>query len=245
MEKGYFIITGTSRGIGEALAANLLEAGHSVLGVARSRSKRLEGERYTHLAFDLTETERVGAIVDKAVELASGQDHTMVCLVQNASATEPVGLIEQCTTEAIEHHLKIGLLSPAALTARFIEAFGEAPVRRKVVFVSSGAAFSPMPGLSIYCTAKAGLHMLAQTVGEEQKSKETEVEVVSIGPGMVDTDMQAVVRGKSDNDFPMGGLFQQAHTDGKLKDVDLVAARMAAMLWERQEQGAYVEVGEV
>lgn len=245
MEKGLFIITGTSRGIGEALAANLVEAGHQVLGVARGRSQRLDHENYTHLAFDLTETARVGEIVEQAQTLAARTDLGMTCLVHNASMLEPVGLLQNCDTEEIRRHLLIGLVTPAALSARFVEAFGNATGRRKVVFISSGAAFRPLPGEATYCTAKAGLHMLAQSLGEEHKGRENEVEVASYGPGMVDTGMQAAIRGKTSEELPIVGLFQQAHAEGRLKDADKVAQRMAAMLWERQEQGAYVEVGEV
>jgi benzil reductase ((S)-benzoin forming) len=46
MDNGFFLITGTSRGIGEALAQKILEEGHTVLGISRNRSDILKSINY-------------------------------------------------------------------------------------------------------------------------------------------------------------------------------------------------------
>lgn len=244
MEQALFIITGASRGIGEALARRLLEEGHAVLGVSRREPDPLPSGSYHHLRLDLTETARVGEIVSRARELYDAGRFDFLCLVNNASATEPVGPVEHCAGEAIDAHMRIGLLAPMLLTSLFVERFGGEPIRKKLAFISSGVAFRPLPDESIYCTAKAGLHMFAQCVGVEQKDRPGGFEVVSIGPGMVDTDMQLTVRSKSSEEFAMADFFKQAHADGQLQDPAAVAGKIVALLERRTEQGQYVGVND-
>jgi len=86
MENGFFLITGTSRGIGEALAQKILEKGNMVLGVARGRSDALKSTKYHHLSFDLTDTSRISQIMKKVDEVVDHQRFDFICLVNNASA---------------------------------------------------------------------------------------------------------------------------------------------------------------
>ena len=173
MGNGFFLITGTSRGIGEALAQKILDEGDTVLGISRNRSDNLKSLNYYHLPFDLTETARLGQIIEKANEIVDDRGFEFVCLINNASAVEPIGPIEKCPATEIESHLKIGLLAPILLTSLFIQRFSNAKIRKKIAFISSGAAFTPLPDESIYCASKAGMHMFGQCVGIEQKNRAT------------------------------------------------------------------------
>lgn len=239
-----FLVTGASRGIGKALAFRLLEAGHTVLGVSRATPDPVPPGDYRHLRFDLARTDRIGEVIDRAEELFEAGRFDFLCLVHNASATEPVGPVEHCSAEAIDAHMRIGLLAPMLLTSLFVKRFGGKPIRKKLAFISSGVAFRPLPDESVYCTAKAGLHMFAQCVGVEQEGREGGFEVVSIGPGMVDTDMQRTVRSKSSEEFAMADFFKQAHAEGKLQDPAAVASKILALLERRTAQGQYVSVNE-
>lgn len=245
MANGFFLITGTSKGIGEALAKKLLQEGNMVLGVSRNRSDALKFTQYHHQSFDLTDTSRIGQIMAKVNEIVDGQSFDFVCLVNNAFTVEPINPIEKCSAAEIESHLKISLIAPMILTSLFIRKFSNFEVRKKVVFISSGAAFTAMPGASMYCSSKAGITMFAQCVGLEQKNRQTGFEVISIGPGMVDTSMQQVVRSKAGDEFGMASFFKQAFEDGKLQNPDHVAAKILTILENNYEQGKYVSVSEV
>jgi benzil reductase ((S)-benzoin forming) len=245
MKRALFVVTGTSRGIGDALARRLLQEGHAVLGVARKEPEPPPQGDYHHLPFDLTRTSRIGEIMDEVEKVYRAGDFDYVCLVNNASATEPVGPIEKCRAVDIEAHMQIGLLAPMLLTSRFMKQFSGEVVRKKVAFISSGVAFRPLPDNSVYCTAKAGLHMFAQCLGLEQQDREGGFEIVSIGPGMVDTDMQLTVRSKPSDEFAMADFFKQAHAEGKLQDPATVAGKILTILERRTEQGQYVSVTDV
>ena len=245
MEDGFFLITGTSRGIGEALALEVLRRGNTVLGVSRKRSEQLKSPQYHHLALDLAETSRIGQILDRVHEIAENRNFDLVCLVSNASAIEPLKPIEDCPAVQIESHVRVGLIAPMILTSLFIREFSGARIRKKVAFLSSGLGVTPFPGLSIYCASKAALNMFARCVGLEQKDGQHGFEVICIGPGMVDTPMQEVARSKIRDEFPGADFFQQAFREGRLQKSGDVAAKIYAILRNQYEQGRLVMVGEV
>lgn len=245
MGNSFFLITGASRGIGEALTQKILEEGNTVLGISRNPSDMMKSRNYHRLAFDLSETSRINHIMDKANEIIGNQYFEFVCLVNNASAIEPLGPIEKCPSNEIESHVKIGLVAPMLLTSMFIKRFTNEKIRKKVVFISSGLAFTPIADGSIYCSSKAGINMLAQCVGLEQKDKEYGFEVNSIGPGMVNTSMQLAVRSKTSDEFAMADFFKQAVEDGKLQEPGIVAEKIYTILRNKYEQGKYVSVSEI
>jgi len=244
MENGFFLITGVSRGIGCALAQHILEKGHTVLGVSRSRSDTLEFEKYYHLSFDLTDTSRITQIMEKVDKIVDGQSFDFLCLVNNASAVEPINSIEKCQADEIEAHVKIGLIAPMILTSIFVRKFSDDKILKKIVFISSGAAFTAMPDESVYCSSKAAINMFAQCIGLEQINREHRFDVIAIGPGMVDTYMQQALRSKKRDEFAMADFFKQAFQDGKLQDPGNVAEKIYTMLGREYDQGKYVSVSE-
>jgi len=245
MENGFFLITGTSKGIGESLAKKVLEEGNTVLGISRNRSDTLNSTKYYHLSFDLTETTLISQIIEKVDEIFDRQNFDYVCLINNASASEPIDYIEKCPPNKIESHVRIGLIAPMILSSMFIKIFSDYKIGKKLVFISSSVAFNAMPNLSIYCSSKAGINMFASCVGLEQKSREYGFEVISIDPGMVDTSMQQVARSKTNEEFSMANFFRQAFEDGKLQEPGNVAEKIYKILGNNYEQGKYISVSEV
>ena len=158
---------------------------------------------------------------------------------------EPLGPIEECPASEIEAHLQSGLIAPMLLTSMFMRRFRDQKVRKKVVFISSGAAFDAIPGSSAYCSSKAGITMFAECIGLEQENNQNEFEVNSIGPGMVDTSMQRTVRSKPSDEFAMADFFKQAFEDGRLREPVEVAEKIYTILGNQYEQGKYVSVSEV
>lgn len=245
MEHGFFLITGTSRGIGEALARHLLEKGHTVLGVARNQSDVLKTPGYHHLSFDLADTSRISEIMAKIDEIVDNRNFDFVCLVNSAGLAEPLKAIARCPAGEIEAHVRIGLIAPMILTSMFMRRFCDDKIRKTVVFISSRLAFTALPGVSTYCSTKAGINMFAQCVGLEQENRENGFEVISINPGMVDTFMQQVARSKSSDEFASAGHFKQAFEDGKLQEPGKVAEKIYTILGNKYEQGRNVSVSAV
>lgn len=245
MKNGFFLITGTSKGIGEALAKHLLEKNNTVLGVARSQSDVLKNSGYHHLPFDLADTSRISEIIVKMNEIVDNRNFDFVCLVSNAGLAEPLKSIERSPVDQIEAHIRICLIAPMILTSMFMQRFSEDRVRKKIVFISSRLAFTALPGVSVYCSTKAGINMFAQCVGLEQESRENGFELISIDPGMVDTTMQQVARSKSDDEFASVGQFKQAFKAGKLQEASKVAEKISYLIDNKYEPGKNVNVSDI
>jgi benzil reductase ((S)-benzoin forming) len=240
MERGFFLVTGTSRGIGEALSQSLLAENHVVLGAARTRSTQLKSPQYHHIACDLNELSSVDSLVEQASALVDEGSYDFLCLVNNAAMLEPLGAIEACKSDAIEAHMLVGLVAPMVLTSKFIRAFKDHSCRKKIVFISSGAAVRAMPGASAYCSSKAGLTMFARCVGLEQADTENGFEVMSLSPGMVETAMQQTARSKTTEEYAMAEFFRDAFESGIVQERAAVAERLVKVLKDHQQPGEFL-----
>ena len=226
------------------MAQNILAKGGTVLGVARGRSAALKSAKYHHLTLDLADAPRLGQIMEKVDEIVDKQRFDFVCLVNNASAIESLGAIEKCPASEIEAHIRITLIASMILTSLFIRKFADGKMRKKVAFITGGSASSAVPHESIYCGAKAGETMFAQCVGLEQKDKDYGFEVITIGPGMVDTHMHQVARSKNKEDYVWADLVKEVYEKGELQDPGKVAEEIYMILINKYEQGKYVQVSE-
>jgi NAD(P)-dependent dehydrogenase (short-subunit alcohol dehydrogenase family) len=218
------IVTGVSRGLGESIAAALLARGFHVLGVGRKSSARLTGERYRFVAQDLGELSAIDAtLAERFDELARAQP-AAACLVNNAAVPGPAGMAGRLATADIAHALAVNLAAPAALANLFCRAFAQAGGDRRIVNVSSGAAHSVLPGSAMYCVAKAGLEMLSRSLAAEQG--DGGIRVVSLRPGIIDTDMQLFQRSQPEDVLPTVGMFKDFYTSGRLVAPDVAASRI-------------------
>ncbi|MUG47640.1 SDR family NAD(P)-dependent oxidoreductase [Paenibacillus woosongensis] len=221
MARGHFIITGTSKGIGEQLAGMLLDLGHQVIGIARGNSERLRGySNYTHRSFDLSDIMGVDVLLKEIVHEVNIVDSEIFCLINNAAMLEPLKPIERCTAQEIQQHLQVSLAAPMVATSSFIRYTEYIDIRRKIINITSGSGTYPAPGMSAYCTAKAGINMFTQCVGAEQANQPRPVEIIAVDPGMVETQLQAAARGKDEEDFGMVKYFKQAYESGQVQPAE-------------------------
>ncbi|MEZ4687041.1 MAG: SDR family NAD(P)-dependent oxidoreductase [Bacteroidia bacterium] len=72
-------------------------------------------------------------------------------------------------------------------------------IEKNILFISSGAGRKPRQAWSTYCSTKAALDMYAGCVAKEQRFADFPASIVSIAPGVVDTDMQALIRAQRGN----------------------------------------------
>jgi len=183
------LITGASRGLGRALFERLAEAGHQVVGVARSPEDldrvvagiRRRGGRAIGLVADVREGER---IVAEAAALVGPLD----VLIHNASMLGPVPLqpLSDTRPEALAEVLEVNLTAPFKLTRA---AVGSMSLRGQgtVVFVSSDAAVEAYPNWGAYSLSKAAAdHLMRVWAAENDRLR-----FFSVDPGEMDTQMHA------------------------------------------------------
>jgi benzil reductase ((S)-benzoin forming) len=107
-------------------------------------------------------------------------------------------------------------VAPLILTAGFLQLTNGWKCRKHVINISSGAAVKPFFGLSVYCATKAGIDMLTRAVALEQENLSYGLKVISLYPGLVDTDMQREMRNMDRSRFPDARNFMEFKRNGAL-----------------------------
>ena len=227
MAKALIWISGASSGIGQALAATVPFDDARVIGISRSEPPDVE-----HLEADLADPsswEAVGASFRKELE---GFDGDVVVFFQAAGTLDPMGFAAEVDTAEYTRNVLVNSASPQVLGQAFLAAARDLDARRHLVIITSGAASSVYPGWSSYGAGKAAVDQWVRDVGAEQEER-GRVQVLAIGPGTVDTGMQAKIRETPEDQFPKREKYVGLHEEGKLSDPEDVARR----LWELLDAG--------
>lgn len=201
------MITGASRGIGEAASRVFSNAGANVVLLARGESDiaRIAGEiGRTALAVpcDVSRYWEVEAAVGAARDTFGGVD----VLINNAGIVEPISHLANSDPEAWGHVIDINLkgvyYGMRAVLPGMIERGGGT-----ILTVSSGAAHGPVEAWSHYCASKAGAAMLTRMVDKENRNDG--IRAMGLSPGTVATEMQREIKRSGIN--PVSSLEWSDH----------------------------------
>jgi NAD(P)-dependent dehydrogenase (short-subunit alcohol dehydrogenase family) len=222
------IVTGVSRGLGEALAVAMLAREFAVLGVGRAASPRLKGRLYHHAECDLAQPALLAAALTPPLRRLAAGKPTTVTLINNAAVATPTGLVGHLDSAAIASALAINAAAPVVMADLFCRSFPDDTVERRIINISSGAAQTALPGTAVYGMSKAALEMLTRSIAVEHSA--SRLRCISVRPGIFETGMQAHMRSRDPVEFPSAGLFRGFKENGLLKDPADVAARIVERL---------------
>ena len=226
------ILTGASRGLGRAVAAQLLARGHHVLALSRQLTDLAvpAGGRLTAWSVDLADA---APVAQRLSTWLAGQDAGGIksaTLINNAGVVSRLAPLSAVEADDMVHALRVGLEAPTLLTAAFLRATEGWAAARKVVLVSSGLGRRAMAGSASYCAAKAGLDHLARAVALEEQAKPNGARIVSLAPGVIDTDMQVQLRSADATLFPERERFIGLQAGGQLDSPDAAASKLLQYL---------------
>ena len=217
------IVTGHTKGLGAAVAAELIERGVPVLGLSRGRAAEAQS-LLTEIEVDLSDGAALAAFVSSDTFSNWLHDEGATLLVNNAGTVAPVGPLQEQDPLACLRAITLNVAAPLALAAAVVRASrGE----RRILHVSSGAGRNAYPGWSVYCATKAALDRHAEAV--LQDGDET-VRCVSLAPGVIDTGMQAEIRATPESRFPMKERFVQMKQEGALASPEDCARKLVDYL---------------
>lgn len=222
-----YIVTGHRRGLGAALTHALLAQGHAVLGMSRGllySQANMRPSTLHEVAIDLAQSAQVCEWIERDALTHFLSDGRPAVLINNAGVVGPVGQTGQLSTAEIFNSITANTGSVIALTNAFVSATCQSTDRR-VVHISSGAGRSPYSGWTVYCASKAALDHHARSVAAERHAG---LRIESIAPGIIDTDMQAEVRGTSLDQFPMREKFDRLQSERLLTPPDIAAGQLLA-----------------
>jgi len=217
-----YVVTGTTKGLGLALAERIAaDPANELVALARAPSGPIAGG--VRIEADVADPRALERACDALERHIAGKAYAKAVLVNNAGVVAPVAPLDRADPAELERNLAVNLLAPMLLMRRFLRAT-EAVALRRIINISSGAARRPIFGWSAYCAAKAGLDMASRAVALEAEARGLAIEVSSLAPGVIDTPMQAVVRGAAPEDFVDVERFRTMKADGTLRPAADVAA---------------------
>ena len=227
-------VTGTSSGIGQAAANELLKRGWEVIGVAR-RDSDINDSNYMHLNIDLTDIDNMlNEIPAAVVKRLSSKKYERIALVNNAAGTGELLRMEQLDPKKLSDLYKLNVILPVWLMGFFYKNKAKES-RLRIINISSGAAHKEYPGMAAYCGSKAALLMSGKVFAGENNEDEN-LGIMSYEPGTVDTEMQKKARSQPEDKFPSVKVFQSMKKNNSLAAPEDVAIEIADFL-EKNESG--------
>ena len=199
------------------------------------------GAGVEHLAADLSDPAQWAAVGASFEKELGGFDGEHVAFIHAAATLEPVGFAGEVENDAYLGNVLVNSAAPQFLGHLFLAAVRQVRAKRYLAMLTSGAATSVYPGMTGYGAGKAAIDQWVRNAGAEQ-SRRGGVQILSIGPGTVDTGMQAQARDVSEEDFPRRQKFVDLQTSGKLSDPDEVARDIWNLFEQDLENGSVVDL---
>ncbi|HCX82891.1 MAG: short-chain dehydrogenase [Curvibacter sp. RIFCSPHIGHO2_12_FULL_63_18] len=230
------ILTGASRGMGLAMAQQLLQPGALLLCISRQTNTALEqqahnvGAALLHWPMDLADGAAAAARLHGWLMQQDPATLASATLINNAGVIPPLVPLSESEPAALAQALRVGLEAPMQLSAAFLGATRSWVLPRKVLNISSGLGRRAMASQAAYCAAKAGMDHFTRCVALDEALQANGAKVCSLAPGVIDTDMQRQLRSADAAQFPDLGSFAGLHAQGQLTSPADAARRVLAYL---------------
>lgn len=212
-----YIITGTSSGIGKAIAELYLEKGDKVVGISRKNS--IIHPNFNFIPCDLTNIEELEAL---SLQKVIHPTDFPIRLINNAGM---IGEIKHSYKLSAQHYKDVAMINIVAvqyLCSNVLKTFKHENVD-VIINITSGAAQRPVPSWSAYCSSKAAVDLFTRTLHEEIKELGHSTMVFSVAPGVVDTKMQATIRESGAANFSGHQRFVDLKENEELRSPEEVA----------------------
>jgi benzil reductase ((S)-benzoin forming) len=215
-----FYITGTSSGIGKALAEQVLKIEGSII-YGFSRSCNIEHANYIHTTVDLSNVDETSSI-----NLIKHTNAYKVVLINNAGAIGEIKPIGEQADNSIIKVFNLNTITPAIITNKVLQTYKGLDISMVIINISSGAARHPIESWAPYCASKAAMDMFSQVIQAENGDRSNSIKIFSVAPGIVDTNMQQEVRASNSKDFTHYDKFVGYKNNGQLATPEVAAKKI-------------------
>jgi NAD(P)-dependent dehydrogenase (short-subunit alcohol dehydrogenase family) len=180
------VLSGSSTGIGRALAERLLARGQQVWGLARSDQTdfavRYSG-RFRSTRCDVGDWAQVAAAAGEILREWPAIDGLVTCAGSQGEIGRAVTADPERWSDTVRDNLDGTFFAIRGLH----EALRRAPRRAKIVCFSGGGATKSRPNFSAYAVAKSGVVRLVETIAEEER--DSRLDINAVAPGAINTRM--------------------------------------------------------
>jgi NAD(P)-dependent dehydrogenase (short-subunit alcohol dehydrogenase family) len=178
------LVTGAGRGIGKRLAIGFAAAGYRVGLLARSKAEldlaHLEiehaGGDALRIRADVTDAEQVNAAANK-MRGEYGSVHVLVCA---AAVQGPIGPLGEISPKAWAETIQVNLFGVMHACRAVLPHMMESR-SGKIIVLSGGGAVAARPAFSAYAASKAAVVRLVETIAEEARDHNVQVNCMSPG----------------------------------------------------------------
>lgn len=245
----YVLITGTSSGIGAALAERFLSSGNTLFCISRSNNADLIqkakniGIPMTYTIADLLIPETASNFMQKSFSAISSPTEPII-LINNAGVISPVKPIIGMDEKSMKEHYDINFFTPAILTSCFMQQTAMLKNPTVILNISSGAAYIPYEGWSMYGSSKAALNMFTKIAGMEWKRANSKI--FALAPGIVESKLQEQIRNTDETLFPEKETFVKLYSKKQLLKASFVADIVAKTITDdRIETGSFLSLDDL
>lgn len=189
-ERKYVLVTGATRGIGRAIADQLADDWHILVGGRRP-------DAVAEVVAQLPSAEPfVADLTDEESTLVAAARVGRLDALVHSAGVSVLGRVEELTRLDWRAEFEVNVVAVADLTKLLLPRLREA--EGQVVTINSGSGLRSAPGNGSYCASKFALTAFTDALREEERGR---VRVTSIHPGRVDTDMQVAIQAELGHEY--------------------------------------------
>ena len=187
------VITGVSRGLGQAMTEGFIQLGHTVLGCARSEAaveklKQQFGSPHDFTALDVANEEQVKTWTKRLLSDYGSPD----LLINNAAMINQLAPLWEIPSEDFSRLIDVNIKGVANVIRHFVPAMIEKG-SGIIVNLSSGWGRSTSPEVSSYCASKWAIEGMTRSLAQELPNG---MAAIPLSPGIIHTDMLEVCYGQ-------------------------------------------------
>jgi NAD(P)-dependent dehydrogenase (short-subunit alcohol dehydrogenase family) len=220
------VITGASRGIGEAIAREASARGMNLGLCARSEPALPASETVVSARVDVTDEKAMEGFAKQVEDRFGAID----LWVNNAGVLEPIAPIRDVELADFRAHLDVNVTGVFIGTRLFVRHRRARGGQGVLINISSGAAWSGYAGWGAYCAGKAAVERLSECVALEEA--ESGLRVHALAPGVVDTEMQTMIRSCSPERFPAVERFKEMKEEDSFNSGGYVARQLLSIAFD-------------
>jgi NAD(P)-dependent dehydrogenase (short-subunit alcohol dehydrogenase family) len=214
-------ITGASRGIGAGLAQVFAARGIRLALCARSPCPLPDGADGVQMQVDVADAEAVQRFAAAAEARLGAID----LWINNAGVLQPIAPLREIASDVFLDHLRVNVMGVVhgcqAYIAHVRERGGDTP--GVLINISSGAAWQGYAGWAPYCASKAAIERISETIQLEEGDH---LRVHAVAPGVIDTDMQELIRASTPEQFPLVERFRDMKARGAFNSIPYLAEHL-------------------
>ncbi len=193
------LVTGASKGIGEAMARGMAEFGAMVVVSSRKQEElnavvaafKQDGLDAIAIAANVSNPDDLDALIEQTVECCGGID----VLINNAAANPVFGPIQNTDQRAFDKILDVNLRGPFELCKR-VYPIMKARGGGSIINISSIGGITPEAGIGIYSASKAAVLNLTQAMAQDWGADN--IRINAICPGLIRTKFSEALWGNED-----------------------------------------------